>query len=273
MPDESPRLLVLGAHPDDAEFHAGGLIARYCRAGNAVRVVSVTNGASGHHARPAEELSRLRTEEAAEVGRLIGCEYEVWEFPDGALEPSLEVRAKVIASIRSFQPDLVLTHRTNDYHPDHRAVGQAVQDASYLVTVPLIVPEVQALRSDPVVAYMADFFTRPAPLRPDIVLDVESEFPTVVEMLHCHRSQVYEWLPYNHRVQQAVPADDDGKRKWLAEWFSERSCGVADRFREALCAKYGSDRGGQIKYAEAYEISEYATWLSDADRERLFPEN
>ena len=271
--DNPPRLLVLGAHPDDAEFHAGGLIARYCQAGNTVRIVSVTNGGSGHHARSSDELVAIRKQETTEVGKLVGAEYEVWEFPDGALMPSLEVRAKIITSIRTFRPDLVLTHRTNDYHPDHRAVGQAVQDASYLVTVPLVVPEVQALRADPVVAYMTDFFTRPAPLRPDIVLDIGDCFEKVVDMLDCHRSQVYEWLPFNRQISEEVPADDTEKRAWLAEWFAERSHSIADRFRAALCAKYGDDKGNQVEYAEAYEISEYATALSDADRERLFVES
>ena len=63
----------------------------------------------------------------------------------------------IIREIRDFQPDLVLTHRPCDYHPDHRAVGQCVQDASYMVTVPHIVPDVQALRKDPVGGLHARF--------------------------------------------------------------------------------------------------------------------
>jgi LmbE family N-acetylglucosaminyl deacetylase len=267
---EPPRLLVLGAHPDDAEFHAGGLIAAYCRAAYPVRIVSVTNGCSGHHFRQPRDLVNVRRQEAAAVSALIGAEYEVWDFPDGSLEATLEVRSQIIRSIRTFQPDLVLTHRTNDYHPDHRAVGQAVQDASYLITVPPVVPDVPALRKDPVVALMTDFFTRPAPLRPDVVLDVSDFFLTIVEMLHCHRSQVYEWLPYNRNRDEAVPEGDEEKKAWLSRWFGERSRAVADRFRDSLCARYGDKRGARIEFAEVYEISEYATPLDDKDRDRLF---
>lgn len=270
MPPEPLRMLVLGAHPDDAEFHAGGLITIYRQLGYAVKIVSVTNGAAGHHALAADDLAVVRKQEAQAVAELAGVEFEVWEFPDGQLQPTLDVRNQVIREIRTYRPDLVLTHRTNDYHPDHRAVGQAVQDASYMVTVPLSVPGVPALRSDPVVAYMADLFTKPCPLEPDIVVDISAQFDAVVRMLDCHRSQVYQWLPYNKGVLDDVPEDPAGRLRWLADWFGERPRAVADRFRAALVATYGT-AGETIEFAEAYEISEYAAGLGPAQRDRLFP--
>jgi len=136
MPDQPLRLLILGAHPDDAEYHAGGLATLWRRRGDVVRMISLTDGRSGHFERPPEALAVMRRAEAAAAGRVIGATYETWDIPDGELMPTLEVRARVIREIRTFAPDLVLTHRTSDYHPDHRAVGQIVQDASYLVTVP-----------------------------------------------------------------------------------------------------------------------------------------
>lgn len=271
MSTESPRLLILGAHPDDAEFHSGGLISVYRDRGYDVKIISVTNGGAGHHQRGAEELSAIRTQEAAAVGRLIGAEYEVWEYPDGGLQPTLEVRRRVIREIRTYAPDLVLTHRLNDYHPDHRAVGQLVQDASYLVTVPLVASDTKPLRKDPVVAYMPDLFTKPNPLSPDVVLDITEYMERIVAMLDCHRSQVYEWLPYNKGVIDQVPADDNAKLEWLSGWFEQRARSVADRFRSRLVEVYGQQRGSAIEFAEAYEISEYASDLDDSARERLFP--
>jgi LmbE family N-acetylglucosaminyl deacetylase len=58
---------------------------------------------------------------------------------DGELLPNLGNRRQVIRLIRSFHPDLVLTHRPNDYHPDHRYTSQLVQAAAYLITVPISV--------------------------------------------------------------------------------------------------------------------------------------
>jgi len=85
MSTEQPRLLILGAHPDDAEYHAGGLASVYCEMGRVVKIVSLTNGSAGHFSRPVDEMVRLRREEAAAAGRVIGAECEVWDIPDGEL--------------------------------------------------------------------------------------------------------------------------------------------------------------------------------------------
>ena len=271
MESENPRLLILGAHPDDAEYHAGGLISIYRQLQRTVKIVSVTNGAAGHHELPVEELAKVRRKEAAAVSQLTGAEYEIWKYPDGELQPTLEVRSQIIREIRTFKPDLVLTHRTNDYHPDHRAVSQAVQDASFMVTVPLIVSDVPALRKDPVVAYMTDFFTKPIPMTADVAIDVTQHFDAIVEMLSCHRSQFFEWLPYNQRILDQVPANESDRKAWLADWYRERPATAADRFRTALIDTYGAEHARDIQFAEAYEISEYAASMDDDARQLLFP--
>lgn len=268
---DAKRVLVLGAHPDDAEFHAGGLLTMHARRGNLVKIISVTNGAAGHHQLPPADLIATRKHEADLVAEQTGFAYEVWDFPDGELQPNLDVRRKIIAEIRSFAPDLVLTHRTCDYHPDHRAVGQAVQDASYMLRVPRIVPDVPALRRDPVVAYMNDLFSRPTPLRPDVVLDVTTLIDEIVSMLDCHRSQVYEWLPYVEGLKEPVPIGQEERRGWLKAWFTPRSTAIANLSRSELCRCLGAERGNQVRYAEAYEISEYACPLDAAARDTLFP--
>jgi LmbE family N-acetylglucosaminyl deacetylase len=264
------RLLVFGAHPDDAEYHAGGLATIYRRVGHVVKFVSVTDGAAGHHARTPEELRAIRSEEARAAAASIGADSEVWSFSDGALEPTLDVRRRVIREIRAFQPDLVLTHRTNDYHPDHRAVGQAVQDASFLITVPLVEPGVPALRRPPVVAAMIDPFTRPAPLQADIVLDTDPELDAIVRMLACHASQMFEWIPWLTGIAERVPADPAARLAFLRHWFAETIRDRAERCRGALVAAYGPRRGGAVQCCEAFEISQYGAPLDDATRQRLF---
>src|SRR5581483_9144549 len=173
------------------------------------------------------------------------------------------LRWQVIREIRTFKPDLVLTHRTNDYHPDHRAVGSVVRDACYLVTVPALVPEAPALTRDPVVAFLPDRFTKPVPLSGDVVVDVGKYLDVIVDMLACHRSQMFEWLPVNQRLSHQVPADEAGQRRWLGDWYTDRLRPQADRYRNQLVARYGEIHGQAIQFAEVFEVSEYAAPLSE----------
>jgi N-acetylglucosamine malate deacetylase 1 len=265
------RLLILGAHPDDAEYHAGGLASVYCQAGHKVRMVSMTNGQAGHFERPPDQLADIRRAEAAAAGQVIGAEYVTWDIPDGELTADLATRQRVIREIRLFAPDLVLAHRPYDYHPDHRAAGQLVQDATYLVTVPNVMRDIPALFRDPVVAYMPDLFTKPTPLVPDVVLDVTEQVDTIVRMLACHRSQVFEWLAYQEGVLDQVPADEDQRLLWLRGWLRRHVLPRAQRFREALIDAYGESRGRHIEFCEVYELSEYAASADLSSRRRLFP--
>lgn len=271
MTEEPLRLLILGAHPDDAEYHAGGLASIYRELGHVVKMVSLTNGAAGHHQRPPAEMAVIRRREAAAAGGVIGATYQTWDIPDGELMPSLEVRRRVIREIRCFAPDLVLTHRSGDYHPDHRAAGQLVQDASYLVTVPNFLPDTPALFRDPVVAYMPDLFTRPCPMIADVVLDVTDRVDTIVAMLACQRSQVFEWLPYEEGILETVPEDEGEKLVWLRRWYRRHMLPRAEHFRQELIAAYGQQRGRQIEFVEVYELSDYAAAADAAARRRLFP--
>ena len=272
MNKEPLRLLILGAHPDDAEFHAGGLVAAWRRRGQVVKLVSLTNGAAGHFRVPAEPLAALRRREAAEAAAVVGAESAVWDEPDGELVASLTVRRRVIREIRTFRPNLVLTHRPNDYHPDHRAAGQLVQDASYMVTVPGVLPDVPALREDPVVAYLPDVFTRPCPLRPDVISDVTDRVETIVRMLACHRSQVFEWLPYEEGILDTVPDDPGERLRWLTDWYLRHVCPRLERFSGSLAAALGGQWPSRVRAAEVFELSEYGGRADRATLEQLFPD-
>ncbi len=170
MVEEPIRILVIGAHPDDPDFKAGGTAARWCATGHVVRLVSLTDGRAGHHAMPGPELASRRRAEAQAAAAVIGATYDVLDHPDGELDDRLEYRREVIRLIRSFRPDLIVTHRPNDYHPDHRFASLLVQDSSYLLTVPSICPEVPHVAACPVILHFSDTFTRPCRFEPHLVV-------------------------------------------------------------------------------------------------------
>ena len=271
MIEEPLRILIIGAHPDDGDIKAGGTAARWCDAGHTVRFVSLTDGRAGHHAMPGPELARRRPAEAQAAAAVIGASYEVFDHPDGELDDRLEYRREVIRLIRSARPDLILTHRSTDYHPDHRFTGLLVQDASYLLTVPAICPEVPHLAACPVILHFSDAFTRPCRFEPHVVVDIDDTFDRLVGMLHRHVSQFYEWLPYNAGDPDQVPAGDDARRAWLAGRMRERLEPLADRYRDRVEQTYGAEHGGQVRLIEAFEVSEYGAPLDPTAYARLFP--
>jgi LmbE family N-acetylglucosaminyl deacetylase len=271
MPAAVLRLLIIGAHPDDADYAAGGTAALYRAAGHVVKMVSLTNGDAGHQTSRGPELADRRRAEAAAAGAVIGAEYEVFDNHDGELLPTIENRRQVIRLIRTFRPDLVLTHRPNDYHPDHRYTSQLVQDAAYMITVPAIVLDVAHLMANPVIAYLPDDFQKPYPFEPAVAVDVGAVLDQIVDMLHCHQSQFYEWLPYNVGYLERVPHDESGRRELLASHTRERLRRRADMCRDLLCRLYGNSHGSRVEFAEAFEACEYGSPLDETARRRLFP--
>src|SRR5947208_7539191 len=194
--DQKIRVIAFGAHPDDCDIRASGTAALFAAAGHAVKFVSVTNGDVGHQTLHGTALAERRLAEAKESARRLGIEYEVLNNHDGELLPTLEVRKQVIRQIRQWNADIVLAPRPNDYHPDHRYTGVLVQDAAYMVVVPHLVPEVPAIRKNPVFLYYEDNFQRPNPFRPDIAVDLDGTIDKKIDAMDSHVSQFYEWLPW-----------------------------------------------------------------------------
>ncbi|MDZ4850915.1 MAG: PIG-L family deacetylase [Pirellulaceae bacterium] len=268
---EKIRILVIGAHPDDADIKSGGTSALWCAAGHVVKLVSVCDGSAGHHEMWGEKLVDRRRAESQASGAVIGATYEILDQPDGRLQPTLAAREQLIRLIRSFRPDVLITHRTTDYHPDHCYTGLLVQEAAYLLTVPAICSDVPHLSRSPVILYFSDAFKFPCPFEPHVVVDIESVLDQMIDMLHCHQSQFYEWLPYNAGYLEQVPADESTRRTWLGERIRRRLQPLSNRYRQLVVQAYGPERGPLIQYIEAFQVSEFGSPLDDAARSRLFP--
>lgn len=250
------RFLVIGAHPDDADQMFGGTALKLIAAGHKVKFVSVANGDCGHFSMKPSELVKFRYEEAQAVAKLAGlAEYQILSNSDCTLEASLGNRRQIVNIIREFKPDVVISHRINDYHADHRATAQLVQDASYFVTVPLYSPETKIPDILPVFGYSWDNFQKPYPFRADAIVIIDDVIDEKIQMLDCHKSQFYEWLPWNQGYKDfdASKMNDYEKRQWLLDnWI----------VNNAIQAKEYLGNQNKVSYIEAFEHSEYGKQLS-----------
>jgi len=272
MANNALRILVVGAHPDDPDINCGGAAVLWAAQGHTVKFLSLTNGDTGHHAIGGIELARRRYAETQASARVAGiAEYQVIDQHCGELEATVANRKNLIRIIREFHPDLLVTNRTNDYHPDHRAAGLLVQDASYIMTVPNMLALTEIVEKTPVICYMYDRFRKPCPFQADVAVDTDGVLERKLDMIDCHVSQVYEWLPFNQGVLGQVPADPKGRRAWLPSQYIPRFERVASLCRDKLVDFYGEKRGAAVRSAEAFEVCEYGAQADAAELRRLFP--
>jgi LmbE family N-acetylglucosaminyl deacetylase len=265
------NIVCIGAHPDDCEIYAGGTAAKWALAGHRVVFVCTTNGDAGHHEMGGGVLAKVRAEEARRSADIGGIHSLILDNHDGELEPTLANRKALTRVIREWQADVVISHKPNDYHPDHRYTAQLVQDAAFMVTVPNFAPDVPALRHNPVFLYLMNRFKRPYPFQADIAVDIGDTIETKFAMADAMTSQVYEWLPWLNGTLDSVPDDAAGRLRWLKKQWGPFFAQPAKQGTKALTKWYGPKRAAKVKYAELFELCEYGSQPSAAEIRRLFP--
>lgn len=267
--DGKIRVIAFGAHPDDADVRSAGIAAKYAAMGHRVKFVSVTNGDAGHCEMGGGALAKRRRAEAREAARRLGiAEYEVLENHDGELLPTLEVRQQIIRLIRNWNADVVLAPRVYDYHPDHRYTGVLVQDAAFMVLIPMVVTDAPPLKRNPVFLYYEDDFQKPQPFHPDIAIGIDDTWSKKLDAFEAEESQFYEAQPKCWGGGVEVPAGRAERRQWLDKRWDRRPSGA---ILECLRKWYGPQKAGQIRHAEAFELCEYGRRANDAELKKLFP--
>src|SRR5260370_6343435 len=117
--DGKLRIIVFGAHPDDAEYRGAGVAMKWAKMGHHVKLVSATNGDIGHWQMAGGPLAQRRKKEVLEVGRRLGVSTEVLDIHHREILPTLENRRMITRLIREWTADIVIANRPNDYHHQH----------------------------------------------------------------------------------------------------------------------------------------------------------
>ena len=253
--------MFVGAHPDDADIEFGGTAILLKDLGHDVVFVSVTVGSAGHQSMERKALAERRYAETQKVAKHLGITYIVMDVPDGELVADLPTRHKLIRVIRQHKPDVIVSPRPNDYHPDHRAAGQLVQDCSFLLTVPLVCPDAPRLESNPYIFFNQDGFRKPTEIQPDVLIDTSSVIDRKMQSLALHESQIFEWLSFINHFKDDTPKPTDDYLDWMKCHWGDP--GHPSRFAGLL--------NNSSQYIEVLECCEYGSEVTPEIAKELFP--
>ncbi len=224
------RAMFVCAHPDDLEFGIAGTAAKWAANGCEVTYVVITDGNAGSHEEgmTRERIAEIRREEQRVAAAICGVQNVIFlGYDDGFLQPTLELRKKLVRLVRQYRPNVVgAMDPTNFFpsdeyinHPDHRAAGTATIDAVFpAAEMDLLYPDMAAegLKGHkPNYVYL--FFTAQEGI--NLYVDTSDYVETKIESLKAHVSQMGDWDP------------TDRIRAWAAESGKKVGFAAAERFR------------------------------------------
>jgi LmbE family N-acetylglucosaminyl deacetylase len=226
MADRIERVMVVTAHPDDAEFGAGGTVAKLARQGCEITYVLLTNGNKGSSDRSMtpERLARIREDEQRNAARALGVErVQFLGYPDCELEDTRDLRRDVCREIRRWRPDLIIgqnPHRSYNLgisHRDHRVAGNVVLDCVYPLArdhmaFPELLPEFEPHKVGEVYVMQGE--------NPHLVVDISDTIDLKLKALACHVSQIgHRFEAVEQRVRERAQALGASKGYAYAETF------------------------------------------------------
>ena len=223
--------MSIQAHPDDQEFTIAGTLAKWARTGCEITSLILTSGDAGSNAEDKDasykpELARIREAEQLAANAVLGVKNTVFlHFPDGELQPTIEVRKAITREIRRYKPEVALcgdpTVRFfgNDYmnHPDHRAAADAACDAVFpsagtrLIFADLITEGFQPHEVNRVYLSGSE--------KQDVWVDTTETIELKIEALRKHVSQLGDWDP------------SEEMRKWAAGAGKDHGMAYAEGYR------------------------------------------
>jgi len=219
--------IVIVAHPDDIEFSCAGTIARWLKSGTRVAYVLCTSGEVGFSKSDMtrEEAALIRESEQRQAAGIIGVEEVIFmREPDGLLQPTLDLRKKLVREIRRFRPEVVIcgdptrvwAGETYINHPDHRAAAAAALDATFPAAgQPLLFQE---LASEGIFAHKPRKVYVTSWDEADVYVNIEETIDLKIAALRAHKSQMNDWDP-EPRIREWSAQSAKGKEMAYAESF------------------------------------------------------
>lgn len=243
--------LVVAAHPDDPDFGVAGTAARLVREGNVVHYLLVTSGDAGSEdpTIPPSDLMRVREAEQEQAAQILGLSgVHFLRYPDGELEPTVELRKSIVRVMRRLKADVVLCQDPRSLvdddgtylnHPDHRAAGQAALDAAFPAAGnPSAFRDLldEGLPAHKVREVWLYFTSAPYV---NHWVDIGDTLELKVKALEAHASQIGEW------------GSDGGLRRAMFAWAEETAkrgqleCQYAESFQRVVLVSEHRETEGE----------------------------
>ena len=220
-------VMAVVAHPDDIEFTCAGTLARWARHGARISYVLCTSGEVGiaEVGMTKEKAASIREAEQRTAAQIVGAQEVVFlKEPDGLLEPTLDLRKKIVREIRRFRPEVVvcgdptIVWAGDDYinHPDHRAAATAALDAIFPAAGQ---PNLfQELETEGLVAHKPRKVFVTSWGQAELYVNISETIDVKVAALRAHQSQMKDWDP-EPRIKEWAADTARGKEMMYAEGF------------------------------------------------------
>jgi LmbE family N-acetylglucosaminyl deacetylase len=218
------NVMIIFAHPDDAEGNCGGTTARWAKERKVIHYLVLTNGDKGswESSMTSEKLTGIREEEQKAAAKILGVSGVTFlRVPDGELEVTLPMRKEIARLIRLHQPSIILTHdpwRPYQTHPDHRATGYLAIDAAVAARDHLYYPDQLAKGLKP--CRVKEIFLFGAE-SPDVFVDISETIEVKLQAVRCHISQGLTSEEVQERIRNRASAVGKSQGYLFGEAFKK----------------------------------------------------
>jgi bacillithiol biosynthesis deacetylase BshB1 len=219
------HMLVIAAHPDDAEICVGGTLLHMLDAGKSIGIVDVTRGEMGTRGDANARAAETRAANAI----LRPALRENLGLPDGRVQVTVEARERLARLMRECAPEIVLAQHVDDLHPDHAATGRLAREAWYLSGLARLAEldgGPPAARAKRLLHFMGH-----VPFEPTLVVDIGAVWERKVELVRCYASQLAPASSSDRGQHFLFGADILGRMETRARFFGER---IGRRYGEPL---------------------------------------
>jgi N-acetylglucosamine malate deacetylase 1 len=217
-------ILVLAVHPDDAELGCAGTILKHVAMGHKVGIVDLTRGELGTRG-----SAETRDKEAALAAKILGLTVrENLGMADGFFKNDQEHQLKVIAAIRKYQPEIIITNAYHDRHPDHGRASELVETSAFLSGLIKIETQQDGVKQNAWRPKLTLHFIQDNFIQPDIIIDITDYWDKKMESVKAYGTQFHN-----------PDADEKNETYISSPDFYHILEGRAREFGKSIGAKYG----------------------------------